>query len=116
MTVAAQKIDGLGRRIDACTDSARFARCARAELLRHSGQALRMPMDPRRQPAADVAAAGYGGKIVELFEEAIGGEPGKHAKPERRAANAAAGQTQRAANAVGSMQPAYIFEQSIQPH
>ena len=56
---------------------------------------IALPADPRTQPASDVAAAGDGREIVKMFQHAAPREALRHAERERRAADAAAGKTQR---------------------
>ena len=52
-------------------------------------------MHPRREPTAGVSAAGDGGQIVELAQQAKVREAANDADREGRAANAAAGQAER---------------------
>ena len=67
-----------------------------ARLLRLQVQRARLAVrgQHRLQPAADVAAARYGRHVVEPFEETQPLQTLQDAEPERRAADAAAGQRQ----------------------
>src|SRR5690348_10384654 len=53
-----------------------------------------MSMNPRRQPAADIAAAGNGREVVELFQEGKAGECLKDTQSKRGASDAAARETE----------------------
>ena len=66
------------------------------QLLRHPADGFGV-MDPTRQPAPDVAAAGNRGEVIKLVEQPVLGQPLGHPQREGRAADAAAGKTQRRA-------------------
>ena len=68
-----------------------------SSVCRTSGASVRaFAVQPRREPAADVAAAGDGREIVDRCERADAREALQHAERERRAADAAARETERA--------------------
>ena len=61
-----------------------------SQIRHHAGDPLRVILNPCAQPAADVSAAGNGGEIVKLVEQAAGREALQNPEPERCATNAAA--------------------------
>ncbi len=69
VAVAAQEADRRRRRIDLRRLPGSFRLCASTELLDHAGEPLRVTLNPRRQPAADVAASGDRGQEVDLLEK-----------------------------------------------
>src|SRR5690242_10295629 len=74
-----------------------------------------MPVHPGRKPASDVPAARYRRQVVELLEVAMAREPGQHAQSKGRAAYAASGQAQGAADPIGPLQILDVLEQRVEP-
>src|SRR5437879_822070 len=65
-----------------------------------------MTMNPRREPASNVAAAGNGRKVLELFEQFMPCHPLKQAERKCSAADAATRETKRRAPHLFLAQPA----------
>ena len=73
------------------------ARLERGQLARHLLHVVADAMDPGGEPAADVAAAGDGGEVVELGQEPGARQPLENAQGEGGAADAPARQAERGA-------------------